>query len=217
MTSRFPIALIEIRAPAWLMQKSSRGISRTVPRRELQSGGVAVYEIRGVVGGQGQARARQRTRSRAELDVGWGREIARRLAPGSGEAERLRPKARPCGLSYLASHRRASGGVHALSCAGVIIPLCQTWLLSCPSLCSATIVGVGTHIKCVCPLPVFGRHCPICLRLARARRTELRRPQARRRERRRPRARRSHARGGRLLGRCFGFFIGGSTVTPREF
>jgi hypothetical protein len=77
------------------MQKSSRGVSRAVPRRALQSGGVAVYGIRDVVGGWGRARARRRTRLTAELNIGRGGEIAQRLDLGSGEAERFRPKARP--------------------------------------------------------------------------------------------------------------------------
>jgi hypothetical protein len=94
MTSRFPAALIKIRAIAWLMQKSSRGVSRAVPRRALQSSRVAVYGIHGVVGGRGRARARQRTRSRARLDVGRGEEIAWRLDTGLGEAEKLCPQAR---------------------------------------------------------------------------------------------------------------------------
>jgi hypothetical protein len=100
--SRFPTALIEIIAPTWLIQKSSQGVSRAVPRRALQLGEMVVYGIRGVVGGRGrgQARARRRTSSRAELDVGRGGEIARRLDPGSGEAERLHPKAYPLSLSY---------------------------------------------------------------------------------------------------------------------
>jgi hypothetical protein len=74
MIPRFPAALIEIRAPAWLMQKSSQGASRAVSRRALQSGGVAVCGIRGEVGGR--VWARRRTCSRAKLEVGQGREVA---------------------------------------------------------------------------------------------------------------------------------------------
>jgi hypothetical protein len=74
-TSRFPVALIEIRAPACLMQKSSRGASQSISRRALQSGGVAVCGIRGPVGGRGQARARRRTCPRAEPGVGRGWEV----------------------------------------------------------------------------------------------------------------------------------------------
>ena len=35
----------------------------------------------------------------AEAKLGRGEELARGLSPGSGEAERLHPKARPLGLS----------------------------------------------------------------------------------------------------------------------
>jgi hypothetical protein len=83
MTSRFPAVLIEIRAPAWLMQKSSRGASRAISRRVLQSGGVTVCGIRGAVGSRGQARARRRTCPRAVLG-----------------SQRLRPKTRPLDLSF---------------------------------------------------------------------------------------------------------------------
>jgi hypothetical protein len=46
-----PAALIEIRAPAWLMQKSTQGVGRAVSRRALQSGGVVVCGIHDAVGG----------------------------------------------------------------------------------------------------------------------------------------------------------------------
>jgi hypothetical protein len=126
-----------------------------------------------VVGGQGRARARRRIRSRTKLDVGRSGEIARRLDsggcargldPASGEAERLRPKASPLGLSYLASHKRVSGGVRALLCRRnhVVVPdvivVLSVTVLRCRS--------VGGHTHCACPLPVFGRPCLICLRLA---------------------------------------------------
>jgi hypothetical protein len=70
MTSRFRVALI-------------------IPRRALQSGGVAAYGIRGVVGGRGRARTRRRIRSRVELNVGPGGKGAQRLDPRSDEAEML--------------------------------------------------------------------------------------------------------------------------------
>jgi hypothetical protein len=76
MMSRFPAALIKIRAPAWLMQKSSRGASQAVSQCALQSGGVAVCGIRGAIGGRGRARARRRTCLRAEPRVGRGGEVA---------------------------------------------------------------------------------------------------------------------------------------------
>jgi hypothetical protein len=54
---------------------------------------VVVCRIHDVVGGRGRAWARQRTRSRAGPNVGRGGEIARRLDPGSGEAEKSHPRA----------------------------------------------------------------------------------------------------------------------------
>jgi hypothetical protein len=76
MTSRFLAPFIEIRAPAWLMLKSSRGAGRAVPRRALQSGEVAIYRIRGAVGVRGRAWARQRTYPRAEPGVKRGGAVA---------------------------------------------------------------------------------------------------------------------------------------------
>jgi hypothetical protein len=58
-----------------------------------------------------------------DAELGRGRELARGLSSGSGEAERWHMKARPLGLSYWASHRRVSGGVRALfgSCAIILM------------------------------------------------------------------------------------------------
>jgi hypothetical protein len=67
------------------MQKPSRGASRVISQCALQSGGVAVYGICGVVIDRGRARARRRAYPRAEL--------------GSGKVET--PKTRPPSLSYL--------------------------------------------------------------------------------------------------------------------
>ena len=74
------------------------------------------------------------------------------LDPASGEAERLRPKASPLGLSYLAFHRRASGDVRTLLCRrnhavalDVIIVLSITVL--CPLQCGlAYTLNAHVHV-----------------------------------------------------------------------
>jgi hypothetical protein len=80
----------------------------------LQSGGVAVCGIHGVVGGQGRARRGREFARGPSLTSGeakklpegwtWGRARQRGCARGldltSGEAKKLRPKASPLGLSY---------------------------------------------------------------------------------------------------------------------
>jgi hypothetical protein len=80
----------------WLSSPSPGGTTALF----IHEDGVAVCGIHDVVGGQSRARARRRIWLRTELDVGRGGEIARRLDLGSGEAERLRPKASLLGLSY---------------------------------------------------------------------------------------------------------------------
>jgi hypothetical protein len=86
-----------------------------------------------------------------KLPEGWTpcwarrRGCARGLDPASGEVERLHPKASPLGLSYLASHRRVSGGVRALLCRRnhVVVPdvivVLSITLLRCHS--------VGGHMR----------------------------------------------------------------------
>jgi hypothetical protein len=107
MTSRFSAALIEIRAPAWLMQKSSRGASRAVSRRALQSDGVAFYGIRGAV--------------MVEAELGRGGELARGRARRRGCTQRLVRSA--CRIRHPIGGRQAACVHYGV---GVIILLRQT-------------------------------------------------------------------------------------------
>jgi hypothetical protein len=78
-----------------------------------------------------------------------------RLDPASGEAERLRPKASPLCLSYLAFHRRVSGDVRTLLCRrNHAVALDVIIVLSVTVLCSCS-VGWHTH-KCACPCLFLG-------------------------------------------------------------
>jgi hypothetical protein len=79
--------------------------------RELARGlGLTSGEAEKLPEGWTQGRARRRSRTRG-------------LDSSSGEAKRLHLKGHPLGLSYWASHRKASGDMRALSCASIIILL----------------------------------------------------------------------------------------------
>jgi hypothetical protein len=75
MTSRFSTALIEIRVPIWLMQKSSRGAGRAMhySRAEWLSAGLAAQSV-------------------AEAELRQDGEFSRKLSPGSGQGGVVAPE-----------------------------------------------------------------------------------------------------------------------------